>query len=247
MKLNFRVVKSNVRYGINSDGVVIDYSTDLVKKVSIYKGRSPQVAMQLSDGRFTGRAISTLLKENFPELYEIKAANETIYHVEGTIPDLELNEIQKELRKFFVYNLETGIIYDKHTCKEVSYLDGTGYKSVHKHGYKMQAHKLIMLYMLGKEFEQTEIDHIDHNRSNNSWNNLRVVCRQTNSRNLSKHKTNTSGFTGVSWHKTKSKWRAHIMVNYKQIHLGLFSRLEDAIEVRKEANVKYKFHFNHGL
>ena len=247
MKADFRVVKSNTRYLINSEGIVIDKVTDLVKKIDYFKGRSPQIAMQLPDGRYTGRAIGTLLKENFPENFKIEAGNETIYHVEGTLPNENLNGIQKELRKFFSYGLKTGIVYDVLTSKEVSYSDVTGYKAINKYGYKMPTHKLIMLYMLGKEFPKAEIDHIDHNRGNNSWYNLRIVCRQTNSRNLSKHKVNTSGFTGVSWHKTKGKWRSHIMVNYKQIHLGLFNNIEDAIEARKEANIKYKFHSNHGL
>jgi len=247
MKDDFRVVKSNTRYAINSDGVVIDDATNLIKKVEQYSGRSPQVSMQLPDGRNTGRAINTLLKENFPELYEIKPANETIYHVEGTIPPTELNEIQKKVRKFFKYDLESGIVYDINTFEEASYSDITGYKAINRHGYKMPTHKLIILYMLGKEFPKTEIDHVDHNRSNNKWSNLRVVCRQTNSRNLSKHKSNTSGHTGVSWHKTKNKWRAHIMVNYKQIHLGLFTEIEEAIQARKEASIKYKFHENHGV
>lgn len=247
MKADFRVIKSNPRYLINSDGIVIDKVTDSVKKVVCFKGRSPQVGMQLPDGRNTGRAINMLLKENFPENYKIESGNEIIYHVEGTLPSESLNDVQEEVRKFFKYDLETGIVYDIFTSEEASYSDITGYKAINRHGYKMPTHRLIMLYMLGKKFPKSEIDHIDHNRSNNSWSNLRIVCRQTNSRNLSKHKANTSGFTGVSWHKTKCKWRAHIMVNYKQIHLGLFNKMEDAIEARKEANTKFKFHFNHGL
>lgn len=240
-----RYIKSNPRYTINTNGKVIDTLTRCSVKVDYYNNRSPQVAMVLSTGKRTARAITTLLKENFPERYEIEPANETIYHIEGTIPTTELNLIQVRLRKYFTYNLDTGILYDNFTKDEASY-NFDGYKAVNRHDYKCLTHTLIMLYMLGKEFPNSEIDHIDHNRANNKWTNLRIVCRQTNSRNLSMHKSNRSGHTGVNWHTSKNKWRAYIMVNYKQIYLGLFCELEDAIEARRLANIKYKFHSNHG-
>lgn len=242
----YRIIPSNPRYSINLKGVVIDNETNLEREIKKYNGRSEQVSLQLPSGRGTSRAINTLLKETFPENYEIEPMSETIYHLEGVIPNTILNKTQIELRKHFTYDLETGIVYDNVTKKEASYLDGNGYKAINRYGFKALTHKLIMLYMLGKEFPNSEVDHIDHNRSNNSWNNLRVVCRKTNSRNLSKHKTNTSGYVGVSWHKQKNKWRAYIMVNYKQVYLGLFSNIEDAIKAREEASIKYKFHVNHG-
>jgi hypothetical protein len=38
----------------------------------------------------------------------------------------------------------------------------------------------------------------------------------------------TSRFRGVSWHKRAKKWRATLMLNYKQIHAGLFINELDA-------------------
>ena len=52
-------------------------------------------------------------------------------------------------------------------------------------------------------------------------------------------KRNTSGHKGVSWDKSKNKWYTYITVNYKLINLGRFSILEDAIEARKKAEIKY--------
>ena len=36
------------------------------------------------------------------------------------------------------------------------------------------------------------------------------------------------------------------MVNRKQIHLGLFETLQEAIDARKQADITYSFHKNHG-
>ena len=42
----------------------------------------------------------------------------------------------------------------------------------------------------------------------------------------------SSGVKGVSWDKDTNKWRARIKIDGIQIHLGLFTNLEDAKETR---------------
>ena len=51
-------------------------------------------------------------------------------------------------------------------------------------------------------------------------------------------KNNTSGVTGVHWHKVKKKWEATITEGKKK-YLGIFTNKEDAIKARKEAEIKY--------
>jgi hypothetical protein len=87
--------------------------------------------------------------------------------------------------------------------------------------------------------ENMVIDHIDHNPLNNCRSNLRIVTQQQNMMNQSKTKRNTSGVLGVSWSKTYEKWVAQITLNNKNIYLGRFDDLEEACEVRKEAEKKY--------
>jgi len=53
------------------------------------------------------------------------------------------------------------------------------------------------------------------------------------------NKNSHSGHTGVSWMKTINKYRAYIMVSHKQIALGLYENIEDAIAARKAAEKKY--------
>lgn len=47
-----------------------------------------------------------------------------------------------------------------------------------------------------------------------------------------------SGVPGVTWHKQTGKWRARIKRNGKEISLGFFENLEDAICARKEAEAQ---------
>lgn len=110
------------------------------------------------------------------------------------------------------------------------------------HSNKILLHRLIL-----NASKNQIVDHIDHNKLNNQKNNLRLTKNIQNLHNKNLSPKNKSGFCGVSWHKRLNQWQAMIKVNYKQIHLGNFDKLEDAIAARKIANVRYKFHKNHGL
>jgi len=96
------------------------------------------------------------------------------------------------------------------------------------------------------EWPEKQIDHIDGNPLNNKWDNLRDVTSQENGRNKRILKNNTSGFTGVCWDDVNKKWRAFIRVDRKTIHIGRFTNIQQAIDARKDANIKYGFHENHG-
>lgn len=67
-----------------------------------------------------------------------------------------------------------------------------------------------------------QIDHRDTNGLNNTRDNLRIATHGDNMHNRPAPRTNQSGFKGVSWHKGRMKWQAVIMMNHKNIHLGLF-------------------------
>jgi hypothetical protein len=53
------------------------------------------------------------------------------------------------------------------------------------------------------------------------------------------HKDNKSGHKGVIWMDKRQKWKAYIGFQGKQITLGYFNNLDDAITARKAAEVKY--------
>ena len=108
-----------------------------------------------------------------------------------------------------------------------------------------RAQRLAWLYFYGK-YPIGVVDHIDGNRLNNKISNLREVTKSVNQKNLGRNKRNKSGITGVMWHKVLRKWHVQIQSEGKRIHIGYYENLEDAICSRKEANLKYGFHENHG-
>lgn len=82
-------------------------------------------------------------------------------------------------------------------------------------------------------------DHIDRNPMNNRKYNLRQATSTENARNKGKYKNNKTGVTGVFWHKRCNKWMSTIVVNKKQIYIGLFENKTDAIKARLNAEAKY--------
>lgn len=107
------------------------------------------------------------------------------------------------------------------------------------------AHRLAYLYVTG-EFPAYEIDHKNGNGIDNSWLNLAPVTKLQNMKNTRKPVTNTSGVVGVTWDRCRDKWAAQIDVNGKHVYLGRFDSFDNAVSARKEAEIIYGFHANHG-
>lgn len=97
----------------------------------------------------------------------------------------------------------------------------------------IHAHKLIL------SDSKKYTDHINKNKLDNRRTNLRLCNPQENNFNASISSNNTSGVIGVSWRKDRNKWRAYISPNNKQITLGLYENVEDAIIKRLEAELEY--------
>lgn len=106
----------------------------------------------------------------------------------------------------------------------------SGYVLIGVDRVRYRAHRLAWLYMTGA-WPSYQIDHIDGDRSNNRWENLRDATQQQNSANMRRRSSNLCGVKGVSRYCGSSgyvSWRAHIFVNGKTMYLGCFSTVDEA-------------------
>jgi hypothetical protein len=107
------------------------------------------------------------------------------------------------------------------------HLNQKGYVVV-GYGYRLwYAHRLAWLIETGS-WPSGEVDHVDNDKANNRWANLRDVPKSLNLANVPARRTNTSGFKGVSWKKSNRRWSASIQKDGRQRHLGYFDKPEQA-------------------
>jgi len=127
-------------------------------------------------------------------------------------------------------------------------IDPHNFEQVSKHTWHFQRYirttingRIIRLhnFLFGYAPKNLEWDHIDRDTRNNCQENLHLVTHSQNMRNKSVPRNNKSGTKGVCWHIHARKWIAQIKLDGKIKHLGYFINLQDAINIRKLAEVKY--------
>ena len=106
-----------------------------------------------------------------------------------------------------------GRVRNNETRKIMNYSnrkDGYTRIELSKNGEKKSyaVHRLVGFAFLEKKEEDIEVDHLDHNRSNNLLTNLRWTTSSGNNRNRSISSKNISGNQGVSFDKSTNSWVA---------------------------------------
>ena len=143
------------------------------------------------------------------------------------------------LKDFLRYDDETGKLYWKATSSnrvkvgDEAGSESQGYVRVRILGKRVMAHKLVW-YLVTDIWPDFEIDHVDRDRSNNRFSNLRKASRSENFFNRTKYTSNTSGYKGVT--QRGDKCIAQIAANGKGRYLGTFKSKEDAAIAYAEAS-----------
>lgn len=136
------------------------------------------------------------------------------------------------LKSILHYDPDTGIFTWKIKRKKVFAGDvaggvrGEGYHCIQYAGRVYRAHRLAHLYMTG-EWPTHLIDHVNGDRLDNRWENLRPATRTQNNINCATYSNNKSGLKGVK-SCNDGKFEARICVNGKQMHLGRFASAQEA-------------------
>lgn len=176
----------------------------------------------------------------------------------------------EDLRTLLDYDPETGVFVWRARTEDM-FTDGTysatrrcaswnsrcagreALAYVGSHGYRcgaignvpVLAHRAAWAYVYGG-WPSQNLDHINGNPLDNRICNLRIAPQSINIKNCHLSSSNTSGHAGVSWRSDRNKWKARIMVDYREIALGHFEAFDDAVAARKQAEKQYGFSVRHG-
>lgn len=132
---------------------------------------------------------------------------------------------------------------DRNYNVEIGEIAGTkhhaGYWITKINEVKYYNHLLVFYMVSGKELDyELEIDHIDRDRGNNKFENLRQISKSHNLINSTLYRNNSSGYVGVNWSKLTERWVARIYINQKRKTLGTFKYINDAIYIRIKTMVE---------
>ncbi len=149
-----------------------------------------------------------------------------------------------ELNELFFYNHESGhltwkklVKHSKHSVGDRAGCSGkSGYRRVSVRKRLYREHRVIWAIVTGR-WPTAMIDHIDGDKSNNRFENLRECSQKENCQNRIPPKNNR--LVGVSFRRDVNKWQARIYVGGVNKSLGYFNSREEAHAAYAEARNKH--------
>lgn len=110
-------------------------------------------------------------------------------------------------------------------------LDKDGYLIIKVKKKQFKAHRIVWLLHYGK-FPKMELDHINHNRTDNRIENLREVDRQGNIVNIPLLPNPQTGYIGISYDNVTKGLKAKYTFRHKG-KVYRFRNLEDAVKEKE--------------
>lgn len=140
----------------------------------------------------------------------------------------------EEIKKVLWYDKESGLFLARFAARnykpwrQIGSIESKGYLQI-KVGKKLyMAQRLAWKYVTGDDPGNFQIDHIDLNKTNNSFSNLRLVTNKQNCENRKINVRNKTGHRGV--YMRGKRYVAEICHNYVRIKIGKYDTLQEAID-----------------
>ena len=157
------------------------------------------------------------------------------------------NPTRRQMQALLRYEHDTGDFYWKirRGCVPAGAKAGTlgpdGYIKINVFGWPRKAHRIAWLMVAGKwPPDGVDIDHINLDRADNRWGNLRLASRSQNMGNSRPHRDGSSGVKGLTWLSDRQKWQVRICVQGKRKTLGYFtSKGQAALAYRRAAEAAF--------
>lgn len=151
----------------------------------------------------------------------------------------------EHLRKVLSYDMDTGRFARLASTTRTDLIgciagspQNNGYIAIHISGRLYLAHRLAFLYVNGK-WPDDEVDHINGDRKDNRWSNLRNASHSQNCQNAkSKGRSLPKGVELATEPRRRKRYFARIMANGKRYSLGYFYTPEEAHAAYMAAAVK---------
>lgn len=140
----------------------------------------------------------------------------------------------RRLRELLFYDPASGVFTRRITVPRgkagavVGFNDGSGYLQIGIDLKKYRAHRLAWLYMTGQWAEQ--IDHINGNRADNRWCNLRAATAAMNSQNQRRARRDNKSTGLLGAYRNGKRFMSQLLVGGRCLYLGTFDSALQAHE-----------------
>ena len=131
----------------------------------------------------------------------------------------------EQVRRLLTYNPETGVMRREKDGAELRSMSSNGYLRGRVLGELHYVHRLAFALMTGA-LPPHQVDHINRNRADNRWRNLRHASNKENAQNVSAKAGSASGRLNV--YPANGRWQVKLMVNGRSVVVGRFDDIEDA-------------------